>query len=298
MISQDLAKKIKRIQITTNRIVNQVMAGQYQSAFKGRGMEFAEVREYTPGDDIRTIDWNVTARAGRANNCLQPYVKQYVEERELTVIFLNDLSGSQFFGTKNNLKTELAAEICAILAFSAIRNNDRVGSLLFSDTIHSFIPPKKGTQHVLRVVRDLLYSRPGSRGTDINGALEYLNRIQKKRAVVFLVSDFMDENYDKNLKLSARRHDLVAIVIEDPAEHILPDAGWISLHDPETNEKFTLNSSRKDVRDAWNDEVQSRKEKRDRLLKKAGLDTLYISTEKSYESDLYRFIRDRARRMR
>lgn len=292
MLTQDLAKKIRRIQITTTRIVNQVMAGQYQSAFRGRGMEFAEVREYMPGDDIRTIDWNVTARFGK------PFVKQFVEERELTVLFLNDLSGSQFFGSCNRLKSELAAEICAVLAFSAIRNNDRVGSILFSDTIHNFIPPKKGTQHVLRVVRDLLYTRPESRGTDINGVLEYLNRIQKRRAVVFLVSDFLGSDYEKNLRLAARRHDLVSIVVEDPREYALPDAGWLTLRDPETGRVFHVNTSRKQVRDTWNTEMQALRNERDRLFKSIGIDTLYVSTAQSYESDLFRFLRNRARRMR
>ena len=298
MISKDLAKKIRRIQITTNRIINQVMAGQYQSAFKGRGMEFAEVREYTPGDDIRSIDWNVTARVGRVNNSLQLYVKQYVEERELTVLFLNDMSGSQFFGTKNRLKSELAAEISAILAFSAIRNNDRIGSILFSDTVMSFIPPNKGTQHVLRVVRDLLYTHPETRGTNISGVLEYLNRIQKRRAVVFLVSDFLDSGFEKNLKLTARRHDLVAIVVEDPREYQLPDAGWLTLYDLETNRSYNVNTSKPAVRKAWSQEMETARNNRDNMLKRAGVDTLYVSTAKSYESDLYRFLRNRTRRMR
>jgi len=292
VLTQDLAKKIRRIQITTTRIVNQVMAGQYQSAFRGRGMEFAEVREYTPGDDIRTIDWNVTARFGK------PFVKQFVEERELTVLFLNDLSGSQFFGSVNRLKSELAAEICAVLAFSAIRNNDRVGSVLFSDTIHNFIPPKKGTQHVLRVVRDLLYTRPENRGTDIAGVLDYLNRIQKRRAVVFLVSDFLGSDFEKNLRLAARRHDLVAVVVEDPREYELPDAGWLTLRDPETGRAWTVNTSRKQVRDTWKSEMEKLRADRDRLLKSIGIDTLYVSTAHSYESDLYRFLKNRARRMR
>jgi len=298
VISQDLAKKIRRIQITTNRIVNQVMAGQYQSAFKGRGMEFAEVREYTPGDDIRTIDWNVTARAGRSKKYLELYVKQYVEERELTVLFLNDLSGSQFFGTKNRMKSELAAEICAILAFSAIRSNDRVGSILFSDTVQSFIPPQKGTQHVLRVIRDLLYTRPETRGTNINAVLEYLNRIQKRRAVVFLVSDFLNSGFEKNLKLTSRRHDLVSIVVEDPCEYNLPDAGWLNLYDSETGSAHTVNTSNPSVREAWSREMETMRNNRDLMLKRAGVDTLYVSTAESYEADLYRFLRNRARRMR
>lgn len=274
------------------------MAGQYQSAFKGRGMEFAEVREYIPGDDIRTIDWNVTARAGRLSGALQPYVKQYVEERELTVLLVNDMSGSHFFGTQNRLKSELSAEISAILAFSAIRNNDRVGSILFSDEIQSFIPPQKGTQHVLRVIRDLLYTQPDTRGTNIANALEYLNRIQKRRAVVFLVSDFLDTGFEKNLKLAAKRHDLVAIVVEDPREYLLPDAGWLTLNDSETGKVYTINSSNRAVRTKWNETTNTMRQERDRLLQKAGVDVLHVTTERSYESDLYRFLRERTRRMR
>lgn len=292
MITGDLAKKIRRIQITTNRIVNQVMAGQYQSAFKGRGMEFSEVREYSPGDDIRIIDWNVTARYQR------PFVKQFVEERELTVLFLIDMSGSQNFGTIRTLKSDLAAELSAILAFSAIRNNDRVGSILFSHSVDAFIPPQKGTQHVLRVIRDILYTRPSAATTNINGVLEYLNRIQKRRAVVFLVSDFLDTGYEKNLRLAAKRHDLVALVVEDPAEYELPDAGWIAMRDPEDQREIMINTSRASIRRAFHDRTATHRAERDRLLQRIGIDTLKVSTACNYESDLYRFLRTRARRMR
>ncbi|MBN1297016.1 DUF58 domain-containing protein [bacterium] len=292
MLTQDLAKKIRRIQITTHRIVNQVMAGQYQSAFRGRGMEFAEVREYTPGDDIRTIDWNVTARFGK------PFVKQYIEERELTVLFLHDLSGSLHFGTRNRLKSDLAAEVSAVLAFSAIRNNDRVGCILFSDTIRTVIPPKKGAQHVLRVIRDILYTPPETHGTRIADALDYLNRIQKRRAVVFLVSDFFDSDYEKSLRLAARRHDLVAIVVEDPAEYDLPNAGWMTLRDTETNRIHTIDTSNRAVRTAWQNHMDTLRAERDHRLKRIGLDTLVVSTARSYDADLYRFLRNRARRIR
>lgn len=292
MITRELVKKIRRIQITTNRIVNQILAGQYQSAFKGRGMEFAEVREYSPGDDVRIIDWNVTARYRK------PFVKQYVEERELTVLFLVDISGSQNFGTVRMLKSDLAAELSAVLAFSAIRNNDRVGCILFSDVVESFIPPKKGTQHVLRVIRDILHTRPKASHTNIDGVLEYLNRIQKKRAVVFLVSDFLDATYDKNLRLTAQHHDLVAVVVEDPAEHKLPNAGWINLRNPESHTESIVNTSKTSVREAFQQKIDMQRANRDRLLKSARVDTLYVSTEKSYESDLYRFLRNRARRLR
>jgi uncharacterized protein (DUF58 family) len=292
VITRELAKKIRRIQITTNRIVNQVMAGQYQSAFKGRGIEFAEVREYSPGDDIRIIDWNVTARYQR------PFVKQFAEERELTVLFLVDVSGSQNFGTTRMLKSELTAEISAILAFSAIRSNDRVGSILFSDKVEMYTPPKKGTKHVLRVIRDVLFTRPETSSTNISGILEYLNKVQKRRAVVFLVSDFLDVQYEKSLRLAAKRHDLVALVVEDPAEYDLPDSGWISMRDPETDQEYLVNTSKKSVRNAFRQSMNDLRIERDRLLKSVGIDTLYLSTAKNYESDLYRFLRNRARRMR
>ncbi len=292
MITRELAKKIRRIQITTTRIVNQVMSGQYQSAFKGRGIEFAEVREYSPGDDIRIIDWNVTARYSK------PFVKQYVEERELTVLFAVDVSGSQNFGTVNSLKSELAAEISAILAFSAIRNNDRVGCLLFSNSVQNCIPPKKGAQHVLRVVRDILYTKPAAVQTHIADALDYLNKIQKRRAVVFLVSDFLDNNFEKTLRQTAQKHDLVAIVVEDPAEYDLPDAGWLTLGNPESDEEYLVNTSKPEVRKAFRDKMDTHRNNRDRVLKSAGIDVLYVTTAKSYESDLYRFLRNRARRQR
>jgi uncharacterized protein (DUF58 family) len=292
VITRELAKKIRRIQITTTRIVNQVMSGQYQSAFKGRGIEFAEVREYSPGDDIRIIDWNVTARYQ------YPFVKQYVEERELTVLFAVDISGSQNFGTARSLKSELAAEISAILAFSAIKNNDRVGCLLFSDVVQNCIPPKKGSQHVLRVVRDILFTRPAATQTRIADALDYLNRIQKRRAVVFLVSDFLDTGFEKVLRQTAQKHDLVAIVIEDPAEYELPDAGWMTLGNPESGEEYIVNTSKPAVRKAFNQTMDVHRRNRDRELKSAGIDTLHVSTVKSYESDLYRFLKNRARRLR
>ncbi len=292
MITRELAKKIRRIQITTNRIVNQVMAGQYQSAFRGRGMEFTEVREYSPGDDIRTIDWNVTARYQK------PFVKQYVEERELTVLFLVDVSGSQNFGTTRMLKSELAAELSAVLAFSAIKSNDRVGCILFSDIVESFIPPQKGTQHVLRVIRDILYTRPKASRTDIDSVLDYLNRIQKRRAVVFLVSDFLDTHFAKNLRLTARRHDLVAVVVDDPAELRLPNIGWAMLRNPESNKDYMVNTSKALVREEFQRKIAEQRAERDRLLKSARVDTLYVSTDKSYESDLYFFLRNRAKRIR
>jgi uncharacterized protein (DUF58 family) len=292
MISKELRKKIRRIEITTNRLVNDAMAGQYLSAFKGRGMEFAEVREYIPGDDIRTIDWNVTARYSR------PFVKQFVEERELTVLFLIDISGSQGFGTSGQLKSELAAEICAILAFSAIKNNDQVGSILFSDRIESYIPPKKGATHVLRVVRDILIAKPEGRSTRIAAALEFLTRVQKRRSVVFLVSDFLDTGYEKALRIVNRRHDLVAVSIEDPREFEVPASGWFSLNDAETEESICVNFSRPSVREAFQQKVMEESQHRDKILSGSKIDHLKLRTDQPYEAFLYRFLQARARRMR
>ena len=227
MISKELIKKIRYIQIYTSKAVKDVLAGEYHSVFKGQGMEFDEVRAYQPGDDIRTIDWNVTARTGH------PYVKRYVEEREITVFFLVDLSASGAFGSRKKLKNEIAAEFCALLAFSAIKNNDKVGLIVFTDVIELFIPPAKGTSHVLRLIRELLYFDPGKQrlraGTDIALALDYLGRVLHKRGVVFLVSDFLDKNFQKPLSVLARRHDLIAATVSDPCELTLPDVGLLEI---------------------------------------------------------------------
>ncbi len=292
MIPQELLKKIRRIEITTNRLVNDVMAGQYLSAFKGRGMEFSEVREYVPGDDIRTIDWNVTARFN------QPFIKRYVEERELIVLFLIDMSGSLSFGTQSRLKSELAAEICAILAFSAIKNNDQVGTILFTDQVESYIPPQKGAKHALRVIRDILYHSPKGKGTDIRSAFEFLGQVQKRRAVVFLVSDFLFSGYEQALRIANRRYDLVAISIEDPRELTVPDIRWLNLQDAETGETFCVNLSSASVRKAFATRVAELKSERDTFLASAGIDHLKLRTDQSYESRLIRFLRTRARRMR
>jgi uncharacterized protein (DUF58 family) len=225
MIPKEILKKIRRLQIVTNRVVSDVFAGEYLSVFKGRGMEFNEVREYQPGDEERDIDWNVTARMGR------PFVKKFVEERELTVMLLVDASASSRFGTRDRFKSELAAELCAVLAFSAIRNKDRVGLVIFTDRIEKFVPPGKGSRHVLRVIREVLYFRPQGRGTDISLALDYLNRVIRRRSVVFLVSDFLAAGFERALRVSARRHDLVALLVRDPREEELPPAGLVRLED-------------------------------------------------------------------
>jgi len=272
--------------------VNDMMAGQYLSAFKGRGMEFAEVREYIPGDDIRTIDWNVSARYDKL------FVKRFVEERELTVLFLIDISGSQGFGSSNQLKSELAAEICAILAFSAIKNNDQVGSLLFSDRIESFIPPKKGTKHVLRVIRDILYKVPEGRGTNINNVLEYLMRVQKRRAVVFLVSDLLDSGYENAIRIVNRYHDLAAFIIEDPREFDVPKTGWITLEDAESGEIVCVDLSKKSVRDRFKKQTSEMADIRNNLLASSNIDYLKLRTDHPYEAGLYRFLKARAKKMR
>ncbi|HYW68387.1 MAG TPA: DUF58 domain-containing protein, partial [bacterium] len=234
MIPQEILKKIRRIEIRTRRLVADVFSGEYQSVFKGRGMEFTEVREYLPGDDIRSIDWNVTARTGT------PYIKKFEEERELTIMFVVDASGSGAFGSVSRFKAELAAELCAVLAFSATRNNDRVGLVMFSDRIEKVVPPQKGRRHVLRVVRELLYSTPEGTGTDIPMALDYLANVVRRHAVVFLVSDFQTSGYDRALAVANRRYDLIAVDVSDPREQELPRVGLVELEDAETGERISV----------------------------------------------------------
>jgi len=230
VISRELLRTVRRIQIRTSRLVNDVLAGQYESVFKGRGMEFKEVREYQPGDEIRFIDWNVTARMDR------PYVKLFAEERELTVMLVVDMSGSGMFGSGEKLKNELAAELCAVLAFSAIKNNDKVGLIMFTDEVEKYVPPKKGRTNVLRVVREVLYFKPRGTGTNIPAALEFLDRVTTRRCVLFLVSDFMAAGYEHAMRIANKRHDLIGVTINDPRERELPDAGMIQLRDQESRE--------------------------------------------------------------
>ena len=259
MIPKELTKKIRYIQIYTSKAVNDVLAGEYHSVFKGQGMEFDEVRAYQPGDDIKTIDWNVTARTGL------PYVKRYVEEREITVFFLVDLSASGFFGSLDKLKNEIAAEFCALLAFSAIKNNDKVGLIVFTDTIELFIPPAKGTSHVLRLIRELLFFGPGKKraraGTDIALALDYLGRVLHKRGVVFLVSDFLDQDFEKTLGVLARRHDLIAVTVADPRECALPDVGLMEIQDAETGAQVLVDTGDKEVRRRYEELAREKNDK-------------------------------------
>ena len=293
MISKELAKKIRYIQIYTSKAVNDVLAGEYHSVFKGQGMEFDEVRGYQPGDDIKTIDWNVTARTGH------PYVKRYVEEREITVFFLVDLSRSGNFGSHEKLKNEIAAEFCALLAFSAIKNNDKVGLIVFTDTIELFIPPAKGTSHVLRLIRELLFFEPGKirkkTGTDIALALDYLGRVLHKRGVVFLVSDFLDQNFEKPLRVLARRHDLIAVTVSDPRELALPDVGLLEIQDAETGEIVVIDTGSKTVRSRYTHLAEEKNRALSDLFQSTGIDQIQLLTDRDYVLDLVKFFRKRMR---
>ncbi len=292
MIPKEVLKNIRRIQITTSRMVTDIFAGQYQSVFKGKGMEFDEVREYLPGDEIRSIDWNVTARMGH------PYIKKFVEERELTVMLMLDMSPSCFFGTAGQLKIQLAAEICSLLAFSAIRNNDRVGLIIFTDRIEKFVPPRKGVRHVLRVIREALYFKPQGRGTDISAALEYLNRVTTRKAVTFIISDFFAGGFKKMLSAANKRHDIIAVTVTDPRELELPDIGIVSLDDAETGDRFTIDTSNAGLRSQYAADARARREARTRLFGSINLDSIDLYTGTPYAGSLIQFFRRRERRMR
>ncbi|MBU0680540.1 MAG: DUF58 domain-containing protein [Proteobacteria bacterium] len=290
MISHELQQKIRQIQITASKAVSDVLAGEYHSVFKGRGMEFDEVRLYQPGDDVRTIDWNVTARTG------EPHIKRYVEERELTILFLVDLSASGAFGSADRLKNDIAAELCGLLAFAAIRNNDKAGLIAFSDDIELFIPPKKGTSHALRLVRDILHIQPKGRKTDINTVLNYVARVQNKRAVIFLISDFRAPDFSKTLRATARRHDVIAISITDPAELALPKAGLLRLVDNESGKVEIIDTSNSTVRRRFQTLAADRRQGLARLFKKQAIDHIPLVTDDDYVVDLVRFFRARERR--
>ena len=289
MIPKHVLKKVRQIEIRTRHLVNDVFSGEYHSVFKGRGMEFAEVREYEPGDDIRSIDWNVTARMGR------PYIKRFTEERELTVILVVDVSASSNFGTFEQMKGEIVAELCAVLAFSAIKNNDRVGLLIFTDQIEKFIPPKKGRTHILRVIRELLYTQPEQPGTDITQALEYLNKVITRRSIVFMVSDFLTSDYMTPLRIANKRHDMVAITITDPREIRLPPVGLIELEDVETGEEVLIDTNDKAWLQAYQKMNIQRREERDREFRLMGVDAVHISTDRPYIDPLIQFFRMRER---
>ncbi len=290
LIPREILRKVRRIEIRTNRVVNESLAGRYSSVFRGRGMEFSEVREYQVGDDVRSIDWNVTSRMGH------PYIKKHVEERELTVMLAVDCSASDRFGTAGQSKGEIAAEVAALIAFTAIKNNDRVGLLLFTDQVELFVPPAKGVEHVLRVVREILIFRPRHTGTSLALGLDTLNHLQRKRAVAFLISDFLDRGYERQLRLTARRHDLIAVTLEDPRERELPRLGLLRLRDAETGQERLVDTSRRAVREAFARDATARQEERDGLLARVGVDRIAIRTDAPYERPLLQFFRMRERR--
>jgi len=295
MLPKEILHKIRRIEIQTRHLVNDVFSGEYHSVFKGRGMEFSEVREYQRGDSIKTIDWNVTARMGHL------FVKKFVEERELTVMLMVDASSSGRFGSQRKTKREIAAEISALLAFSAIKNNDRVGLIIFTDEVEKFVPPKKGTKHVLRVIRELLYFQPVRQGTRIASALEYLNRLTRRKAVVFLISDFLDDGYQQALRVANRRHDLVAIAIVDPREQAFPKVGLVEMEDSETGGMILFNTSDEGFRRRFADQNAERFEERTRRFATMNVDSVNIVLDESedpYLAPLMKFFRTRAKKFR
>jgi uncharacterized protein (DUF58 family) len=283
-------RRVRRLEIRTRRLVEESLAGSYHSVFKGRGMEFSEVREYVPGDDVRNIDWNVSARMGH------PFVKKFTEERELTVVLAIDASGSERFGTEPSTKMQLSAEISALLAFSAIRNNDRVGLLLFTDRVELFLPPRKSREHALRVLREILTMKPQGSGTRIAQALEYLQRVVTKRAVVFLLSDFQDEGYERIMRVVSRKHDLVAISVADPREEILPDVGLVAVQDPESGAVGLIDAGSARVRRRYAEASRRERENFRQTVRRTGVDLLELSTGAPYELPLIRFFHERARR--
>jgi uncharacterized protein (DUF58 family) len=292
MLPKEILRKVRRIEIRTKKLVNDVFSGEYHSIFKGRGMEFEEVREYQPGDDIRIIDWNVTARYG------YPFVKKFTEERELTVMLLVDASSSGEFGTAQRMKGEIAAELCSVLAFSAIKNNDKVGMIIFTDKIEKYIPPKKGSSHVLRLIREVLYFKPEHQRTDINCALEFLGRIIKRRCVVFLVSDFLSTGFEKMLSIANKRHDVIAIKIVDPREIELPNVGFIELEDTETGEQILIDTKDSKARKSFRDYAIGEQNNLDMSFRSIDLDNIQIVTDRSYVEPLMAFFKARAKRFR
>ncbi len=290
MIPRELIRKIRRIEIRTNRMVNDVLAGEYHSVFKGRGVEFEEVREYMHGDDIRTIDWNVTARMG------SPYVKRYREERELTVMLVVDASSSSLFGTAEKMKGELAVELSAVLAFSAIKNNDRVGLVLFTDRVEKFIPPKKGKKHVLRLIRELLMFEPAGGSTDIKTAMDFLGKILTRKTVVFLLSDFLSAGYEEALRMMNNRHDLVTISITDPREIEMPPIGFLELQDAETGEIVIVDTYDASIRQRLANTAATDLDQLTKSFKRMQVDHIPVRTDKPYIDPLVRFFQQRAKR--
>ncbi|MGI6357035.1 MAG: DUF58 domain-containing protein [Lentisphaerae bacterium] len=290
MIPKELSKKIRYIQIYTNKKVNDVLAGEYQSAFKGAGMEFDEVREYQPGDEVRSIDWNVTARQGH------PFVKRFHEERELTVMFLVDLSASGQFGTAGQLKNDLAAELCALLSFSAVKSNDKVGLILFTDRIERFIPPAKSLSHALRIIREVLGFQPTGAQTDIAGALDFLGRVMRKRCVVFLVSDFQGEGFVRPMRVLSRKHDLIAVSVSDPRELHLPDVGLLELEDAETGEIVLIDTGSRAVRANYDRLGEQQRSHLANTFRTMDVDQIELMTGDDYAKKLVHFFRRREKR--
>jgi uncharacterized protein (DUF58 family) len=288
--TKELMKQVGRIKMITSRLVDERMSGEYHSMFKGQGIEFDEVREYAAGDDVRSIDWNVTARMGH------PFVKRFAEERELTVLFVVDISGSQAFGSGARTKAELSAELTCLLSLSAIKNQDKVGLILFSDRIEKFIPPRKGRTAAMRLVREVLACEETRRGTDVAQALRFLNNVQKRKAVVFLVSDFMAANYLPELRVTARKHDVICCRVADPREAELPDMGLVEVHDPESGEVALLDTSSSAIRDWLKDHAAGRGRELSDTFRRLGVDALFLMTDRGYMDDIRRLFR--VRRMR
>ena len=290
MLPKEVLENVRRLEIGTKGLVNEIFSGEYHTVFKGRGMEFAEVREYVPGDDIRLIDWNVSARTG------SPFIKVFSEERELSMMLVVDMSRSGTFGTSYRMKDEVAIEICALLAFSAMKNNDKVGLLIFTDRVEKFIPPRKGRQHVLRILREIVYHEPENKGTNMSSALEYLLRVIRRNSVVFILSDFMDDGFQKSLRVVSSKHDVIAIKVTDKLEIQLPDAGLISLVDAETGENVVVDTSDEKIRNSYSALRQAQQEGLEKMFKKINLDYININTGESYVEPLYKFFRKRAKR--
>ncbi|WP_234571870.1 DUF58 domain-containing protein [Rhodohalobacter sp. 614A] len=290
MISKEILKKIRKLEIHTKGLVNNIFSGEYQTAFKGRGMEFSEVRAYTFGDDVRQIDWNVTARSS------EPYIKVFEEEREQTLVLCVDISPSGFFGSHSQTKMELAIEICAVLAFSAIKNGDKVGLVLFSDKVEKVVPPKKGRTHVLRLIRELYTTEPQGKTTNIADALSYVNRLLTRRAILVLASDFQDQNFEKQHRITARKHDLVNLVINDKLEEDLPNIGIVPLRDAESGKEALVDTSSKKVREAYRKRVEDRKKVLAEYFLKNKMDSIDVYTNESYIQPLINFFQRRIRR--
>ncbi len=298
-ITKEILKKVRQIEVRTSRLVNDTLAGNYQSVFKGRGMNFDEVREYVPGDEIRTIDWNVTARTGI------PHIKKFTEERELTIMLLIDISGSGDFGSAKRSKREIMAEIGSVLAFSAVRNNDKVGLVLFSDFVELYIPPKKGRSHILRLIREILFFQPQGRKTDLLVPLDFINGVAKRKCVTFLISDFCLPGafedalsaLQPKMQVTNRRHDLISMIISDPREHTIPDVGWLTIEDAESGMQVELDTSDPAVRQEYAELAASRTQILHKTIRSAGVDLLDLSTDESYIPPLMNFFGNRRRRI-